>query len=458
LIALCLGVFMTQLDTTAVNLALPSIRQELGGDVHGLQWVVDAYNLVFATLLLTGGLLGDRYGRKRVFLAGLAVFTAGSLLCAVAPTQPVLVVGRAVQGMGAAAELPATLAILTATFADAVQRARAVASWASMAGLALAVGPTVGALMIDRLDWESIFLLNVPLGAAAFILAASAIPRRPPRRDVGLDLPGQACFALGLAALTYAAIGIHTLGGRDPRVLVAVIASVGSLTGFLLVERRSDRPMVPISFFRNRNFSIAVANAALMTFGMYGMLFVTSLYLQSARGGSALLAGVELLPMSVAFIGVSQLGGRLRPRIGPRWLMGGGMGCMGAGLLGLSSVTTATGYPGLCAGFIIIGVGLGLNTATVVGTAVDSAPGDKAGVAAGLVNAARLVGAALGVAVLGGLLPPDVVVGSDAFMAGVRMAFAIGGAAILFGAALAVVRLEPRRLGRRRCGAVADQR
>lgn len=446
LLALCLGLFVTQLDTTVVNLALPSIQRSFDGNVALLQWVVDAYNLVFATLLLTGGLLGDRFGRKRVFLMGLAIFTAGSAICGAAPSQAALIAGRAVQGLGAAIELPGTLAILTATFADERERARAVATWASMAGLSLAIGPTMGALMIDWFDWKSIFLLNLPVGALNFIVAARVIPAMAPNRKIGLDVPGQISFAVALAALTFAAIESAATGWLSVTVLAFLVCALMALATFLAVERRSARPMVPLALFGIREVATAVTIAALMTFGMYGFLFIVSLYLQSMRGTSALVAGLELLPMSLTFIVVSHLAGHWQSRLGARWLMVGGMACMGCGLLALSGATQSTDYAMLAAGFIIIGVGLGLNTAPVMGMAVGSAPRDKAGVASGLANAGRLVGATLGVAILGALLPARSAGGDlavAAFMAGMRHAFVTGGVGMLAGAALALVNLRP---------------
>jgi DHA2 family methylenomycin A resistance protein-like MFS transporter len=453
LLALCLGLFVTQLDTTVVNLALPSIERSFDGDVALLQWVVDAYNLVFAAFLLTGGLLGDRFGRKRVFLVGLVIFTAGSLVCGTAPSQAILVAGRALQGLGAAIELPGTLAILTATFTDERERARAVATWASMAGFSLAIGPTMGALMIDWFGWESIFLLNLPIGIVNFILASRTIPAMASNRAIGLDLPGQLSFAVALAALTFAAIESPAAGWLSGSVLAFLACALAALAVFVVVERRSARPMMPLALFGIREVATAVIIAGLMTFGMYGFLFIVSLYLQSVRGASALIAGLQLLPMSLSFILVSHLAGRWQTRLGTRWLMVGGMACMGSGLLALSDATPSTGYGLLAAGFVVIGIGLGLNTAPVMGLAVGSAPRDKAGVASGLANAGRLVGATLGVAILGALLPARSATGAlaaPAFLDGMRHAFAIGGIGMLAGSAFALVNLRPAVL-RRAC-------
>ncbi len=447
LLATCLGLFMAQLDTTVVNLALPAVGKDLGGEIGDLQWIVDAYNLTFASLLLTGGVLGDRFGRKPVFVVGLALFTAASLFCALASTLAMLTAGRALQGVGAAVELPGTLAILAAAFPDPHERARAIASWAGVLGLALALGPTAGAFMVDQLGWAAIFLLNVPIGLVTLVLAARALPSTGPNPKAGFDAAGQVAFALCLAALTAAAIESHAVGWRSPAVLGALGLSAGALVAFVAAEHRATRPIVPLLLFRDRGFATAIAVAGLMTFGMYGLLFIVSLYLQGVRGGSAFTAGLELLPMSLVFVVVSHVTGRLQARVGARWLMGAGMACMGTGLLVLAGVTPATGYAILGLVFLLIGIGLGLNAGPVMSTAVSRAPTEKAGAASGVANAARMVGATLGVAILGALLPAGAASqGADAgaFIAGMRSALTVGGLAILSGAVLAVVGLRPQ--------------
>jgi MFS transporter, DHA2 family, methylenomycin A resistance protein len=447
LVAMCLGAFMAQLDINVVNLALPSMQRALGGSIGALQWIVDAYNLAFAILLLSGGLLGDRLGRRGMFALGIVIFTAGSLLCGLAANHTALIAGRAVQGVGAAFALPGTLAILSVLYETPEDRARAVAAWASMAGLAIAVGPTVGALLIDTLGWQSIFLINIPIGLATIALVYRVVPVVPPHRRTGLDWAGQVLFGLCLGGLTLASIESRDAGWHAPIVLVSFAVSIAALLLFLRAERSSAKPMVPLDLFQARAFTIPLVLTALMTFGMYGMLFATTLYLQSVRGASAVTAGLQLLPMSVAFIVTSQLGGRLQQRFGARAFMVSGMATMALGMFVLASMAVREREIVLLASFVLLGVGMGLNTATVVGAAVAGAPSEKAGVAAALANAARMVGATLGVALLGALLPAAGA-GKPAFLHGMELAVSVAGAGMLFGSLLALFGLAQQQQAR----------
>ena len=439
LLTLCLGVLVAQLDSSVVNLAVKRIGADLHAGVAALQWVLDAYNLVYASLLLTAGTLGDLYGRRRVFAAGMALFTLGTAVCGLAPGVALLIAGRIIAGMGAAAVLPSSLAILADVYPARAERAHAMGIWAGCNGLALAIGPTIGGLLVDSAGWRSIFLLILPLCVLALVLLRR-VPESAEPEGTRLDLTGQALAILGLGALAYAIIeGAHE-GWRAPPVLAAAALAALALAAFLRLERRGEGALMPLALFRRRSLPAALAIAGLMTFGMYGMLFLLPVYLQSARGHSAFLAGIELLPASLTFVLVSALSGRFVLRFGARAAMVSGMAGMGSGLLVLA-LLGAHSPPGLMiAGLFVIGIGLGLNTGPVMSAAVGSVPPARSGTASGLVNTARMVGATLGVAVLGAVFASaagQAAAGADGVAAGLRHAMIIGGAGELAGALVA---------------------
>jgi MFS transporter, DHA2 family, methylenomycin A resistance protein len=441
LLAMCLGLFMPQLDTNVVNLALPSIQHSLHADVGALQWIIDSYNLMFACLLVTGGTLGDLFGRRRLFIMGVVLFTLASLLCALAPTFPLLLVGRVLQGIGAALELPGTLSILSVTYPDPRERARAISIWASVAGIALAVGPTAGAFLVDTFGWQSIFLLNLPIGLLTLVLALSIVSESSHAEGREIDLPGQLLLILFLVSLTYAVIESQAWGWRSPLILAGLALALVCLVAFVLVERRTAAPMVPLDIFRQRAFSSALAIASMMTFGMYGMFFLISLYLQSIKQNSPLLAGLQLLPLSITFILLSPVAGRLMNRYGPRWLMAIGMALMGCGLFLFTLLAPETSYGFLIVTMALIGIGLGFNMGPVMAVAVGSVSSTRSGLASGLGNVARMIGATLGVAVLGSILANHLASGHSviAFITRLHTAFLVGGCIELLGSVLAVL-------------------
>jgi MFS transporter, DHA2 family, methylenomycin A resistance protein len=450
LLAMCLGLFMPQLDTTVVNLALPSIQRSLHTNIGALQWIIDSYNLTFASLLLLGGTLGDLFGRRRIFLIGLALFTAGSLLCGLAVTFPLLVIGRVLQGVGAALELPGTLSILTITYPDHKERERAIGIWASMAGIALGIGPTAGAFLVDTLGWQSIFFMNIPIGLLTLVITVGVVGESFHAEGRRVDLPGQVLVALSLTALTYAVIESQAWGWSSLLIVGGLVLAVACLVAFILIERSVRAPMVPLDIFRQRAFSAALAIASMMTFGMYGMFFLISLYLQSIKDASPLLAGLQLLPLSITFIILSPVAGRLMNRFGPRWLMTIGMALMGAGLLLFTTLTPGTAYGFLVIVMALIGIGLGFNMGPVLAVAVGSVPPERSGMASGLANVARMLGATLGVAILGSILAGHLVSGhgSAPFMAGLHTAFLVGGCIELLGAVLTIACI-PQMMNRR---------
>jgi DHA2 family methylenomycin A resistance protein-like MFS transporter len=440
LITMCLGVFLAQLDSTVVYLGLKHIGDDLRAGVSQLQWVLDSYNLVYATLLLTGGALGDLYGRLRVFACGIALIILGSLICAFAPNGAVLIAGRAVTGLGSALQVPASLAILTVTFRDSAERGRALGIWASCNGLAMATGPTIGGLLVDSAGWRSIFFLSVPVGLLALALGYLRVPdsRHPEGRH--LDPVAQVLAIVAVGALSFVTIEGQHWGWASPVILAMAAVTVAATVAFVRFE--TDRPgaMVPLDIFRNSAFDAALAVAGLMTFGMYAMLFLTPLYLQSALGASAFIAAVELLPMSIAFVVVSQCSGALMTRFGARAMLVGGMSFMGCGLMLLAAVVQDVNLWSVEGALLIIGIGLGLNTGPVNAVAVAAVAPARSGTASGLVNTARMVGATLGIAVLGAIYAAHVKgEAPQGMLAGLRWAFLGGAIGELSGALIALV-------------------
>jgi len=438
LLTMSLGVLIAQVDTSVVNLAVKEIGANLKAGVTALQWVVDAYNLVYASLLLTAGTLADIYGRRRIFALGIALFTAGSLVCGLAPNAAVLVTGRAIAGLGAALEIPTSLAILAVAYPDTKQRTQALGVWASCNGLAFIVGPTLGGVLVESVGWRSIFLLIIPFCIAALALTVTAVPESKDPKGRKLDLPGQALAIIALGALSLAVIEGPRWGWHSNGTIAAFACSIASAILFVLRQRGAGA-LVPLEMFRNRVLSASLGIAAAMTFGMYAMLFLTPLYLQAGRGDGALLAGIALLPMSVTFVMVSQLSGKIANAYGPRLPMTLGMAMMGAGLFLLALLPLDDSLLLVEGALLVIGCGLGLNTAPVNAVAVANVPAARSGTASGLVNTARMVGATLGVAVLGAIFAMFAGGSGDAshIVAGLPPAFIGGGIVEMIGAAVA---------------------
>lgn len=453
LVTLCLGVLIAQLDSSVVNLAVKRIGADLAASVSALQWVLDAYNLVYASLLLTAGTLGDLYGRRRCFALGVGLLALGSAVCGLALGIGILILGRILTGIGAALVLPSSLALLAATYPEAKPRAHAIGIWASCNGLAVAIGPTVGGLLVDSVGWRSIFLLVLPICALALLLTGRAVPESAHPQGRQLDPPGQALAITGLAALAFAVIEGAHWGWTSPAILAAGALAPSALVLFIFIERHRDGALVPIELFGRTPFSAALAIAALMTFGMYGFLFLLPIFLQTVRGHSVFLAGIELLPASLTFVIVSAASGRLAVRFGPRRMMTVGMAAMGVGLLMLTGLGAKTPLALMTAGLFVIGVGLGLNTGPVMTVAVGSVPPARSGTASGLVNTTRMVGATLGIAVLGAIFAAHA--GQDAanaqgVVSGMHAAFLVGGGAELLGALVALCLIPGNALQVRR--------
>jgi DHA2 family methylenomycin A resistance protein-like MFS transporter len=437
LVVICVGYFLVILDATVVNVALPAIGRELHGGVAGLQWVVDAYTLSFAGLLLAGGALAERLGGRRVFAAGLALFALASAACGAAPSLPVLIAVRLIQGAGAAALVPASLVLLQAAYPTAAGRSRALGVWASIAGIGAASGPVIGGLLVTTWSWRGVFLISVPFAAAALALTRRCVPVSP-RRARALDLPGQLLAIAALALLTGSLVQAGRLGWTSAPVLGGLAASALAGAGFIWAERRSPDPMLPLALFRRRAFRSGTAVGLLINLGFYGQLFVLSLFFQDVRGYSALLTGVALLPEAALLIVASTLSGTIMARTGPRGPMLAGLTIGGAGLLGMALAGAHAPYALLVAPMAAAGFGMALTMPAATASVMEAAPADRGGIASGVVNAARQAGGVLGVALLGTLvsgsslsdvLPTALIVAAAAFFAGAALILMSGPAA-----------------------------
>jgi MFS transporter, DHA2 family, methylenomycin A resistance protein len=440
LIATSLGILFAQIDTSVVNLAIKSIATDLHAGVSEMQWVIDSYNLAYASLLLTAGTLGDLYGRRRIFVLGIVLFIIGTLICAFALNPVTLIGGRIVSGIGAAFEVPMSLVLLTLAYPDRKQRAHALGVWASCNALAFIIGPMIGGWLVDAVGWRSIFYLILPVCAAAVVLAYAAIRESADPNGRALDLPGQTLAVVSLSAFAFAAIEGSSWGWASPLILSIVAIAMTTLALFVWVEARTPGPMLPLQFLQRPVFSATLAAAGLMTFGIYALLFIMALYFQTMRGASPLIAGLELLPMPISFFVVSQYVGHLNNRLGPRVVMTVGMACMGAGALSLAFIDEATRFAFIEIALAVIGVGLGLNTAPLNGVAVAALPPERSGTASGVLNSARMIGATLGVAILGAAFAihagQEAAAGSG-FLPGLRAALIGTAVAEFIGAAIA---------------------
>jgi MFS transporter, DHA2 family, methylenomycin A resistance protein len=403
LVSMCLGFFVIQLDVTIVNVALPAIGRQIGGSLAGLQWVVDAYTLALASIMLTAGSAADRIGARKVFAAGLTVFAVGSAGCAAAPALGVLVAARAVQGLGASALLPCSLALIVHQFPDPRARAHALGIWGAMGSLGVALGPVVGGVLVSLAGWRSIFLVNVPVCALTVFLLWRYVRESPLSPGRRTDVPGLLSGVVSLACLTAGFITAGQLGWAEP--VPWVLLAAGAAMAWLLVraERRQPAPMLPLALFRSRDLSGAVGVGLLFNLFLYGSLLCLSLFLQQARHETVLVTGLLLLPMSVTVGAGSLASGRLTARLGarPPMIAGLTLAAVGAGVLAMFGTGSSLWL--LLGGSILFGlVSLAMPAMTAV--VVGSAGREHAGVASGILNAARQSGGALGVALLGSLL------------------------------------------------------
>ncbi len=401
----CMSLLIVSLDATALNVALPSMQKELHAGVSGLQWTIDAYTLVLASLLMLSGSTADRVGRRRTFQVGLAIFTGASLLCSLAPNLTFLVGARMFQAIGGSMLNPVAMSIITNTFTDARERARAIGVWGGVVGISMAGGPIIGGLLVETTGWRAIFWINIPVGLAALLLTGLFVPesRAPKARRV--DPAGQLLMILLLASITYAIIETPARGWTSPLILGCAAVAVLSFAGLLWVEPRRQEPLIDLRFFRSAPFSGAVAIAICGFASLGGFLFLNTLYLQDVRHLNALRAGLFMLPMAVMTLFFAPLSGRIVGNRGPRLpLLLAGTGMCVSGVFQALVSSAATPVWLLVTGYVVFGVGFGLLNAPITNTAVSGMPRAQAGVAAAVASTSRQVGSSLGVAVIGAVM------------------------------------------------------
>jgi EmrB/QacA subfamily drug resistance transporter len=437
LAAVSVGLFMIMLDNTVVNVALPSIRQSLGMSIEGLEWIVAGYALTFAAFMLIGGKLADFLGRRLIFMVGLAVFTGASLACGLAPSGGFLVGARIVQGLGGALMNPATLSIITTTF-EPRERGKAIGIWAGVSAMALAIGPLVGGLLTEHVNWNWIFFINVPIGILGLLATPVFIEESgDSSAEQRLDVPGLATSAVGLFALTYAFIEANNYGWTSPRILAAFAVAVVALVSFALLERHQRAPMLDLSLFRNRTFGGANASMLFVGLAMFGTFFYVSLYMQNVLGYSPVEAGASFLPMTVLIILIAPRAGALTDRVGSRWLVGGGMTLLAAMLFYYTELGAHESFPAILPGLLLGGIGMGMTMTPITAAAMSAVAVDKAGVGSAVLNSSRQVGGSLGIAVMG-----SIVASSDSYLTGFHDALRVGSLLCLAGALVAVTAIR----------------
>src|SRR5712691_420854 len=451
LAAVTFGLFMIMLDNTVVNVALPAIQRDLKIGVSELEWIVNGYALMFAVLMLTGGKLADLLGRRRIFIVGLAIFTASSLACGLANSAGLLIGARVVQGVGAALMNPATLSIITATFPPR-QRGTAIGIWAGVSALALAIGPLVGGLLTQKINWSWIFFVNIPVGVVGVIAARLFIDEsRDTSHEQRLDLPGLLSSAIGLFALTYGLIETNDHAWTSARVLTLFAIAAAALVIFVLLELHQRIPMLDLSLFRDPAFSGANAVMFLIGLAMFGIFFYNSLFLQNVLGYGAIKTGATFLPMTVLIILVAPVAGRISDRVGPRWLMGSGMTLLAGSLLIFGTLDASSSFWNILPGLLVGGFGMAITMAPTTSAAMGSVPVDKAGVGSAVINSMRQVGGSLGIAIMGALVATLVSVKPTnplwpvQFVNGYHRAVHLGAAICLAGAFVAVLTVRKIR-------------
>ncbi len=432
------GLFMVVLDNLVVSTALPVIRVDLGASIEELEWTVNAYTLTFAVFLLTGAALGDRFGRRRMFAIGIALFTVASAAAALAPSMDALIAARAAQGLGGALVMPLTLTILSDAF-PAARRGVALGIWGAVGGIAIASGPLVGGLVIEGISWQWIFWLNVPVGIALVPLAITQL-RESHGPEKALDLPGLALASTGLLGVVWGLVNGNGDGWASPSIVASLIGGVGLLVAFVLWELRTPRPMLPMRFFRNRSFAAANGASLAMSFGMFGSIFLLTQFFQTAQGYSPLEAGLRVLPWTAMPMVVAPIAGALSDKIGSRPILATGLTLQAIGLAWIAAASTATvGYTSLVGPFIVSGIGMGMFFAPMANVILSAVSPAEEGKASGANNAIREVGGVFGVAVLasvfssyGGYASPE------AFNDGLVVATWVGAIVVAFGALAAL--------------------
>ncbi|MFC4536268.1 MFS transporter [Sphaerisporangium dianthi] len=451
LVAVSLATFMTYLDNNVVNVALPTIQRELGLTISGLEWIVSGFILVFAGLLMVGGRLADVFGRRRVFLAGLALFTLASAAAGLAGDGTTLILSRGVQGVGAALLAPSALALISVTFPDARERGIAVGVWSAIGGLALALGPLTGGFISENWHWGWIFLINVPIGAVTMALGAWAIGRsdRPARRR--LDLPGLAASSVALFALTYALIEGNGEGWTSAPILAAFALAAAAAVTFVLLESGAREPMLDLSLFRDRIFSGGTLAMGLWAFGVFGIYFFTALWLQNVLGFSPTEAGAAFVPMALLMVALATVAPRIAARVGTAATVASGLGLMAVAIAAMSTIGRHGTYAGLFPWLMLYGLGAAMLvplTNAILGTL----PEARAGLASSVLNVSREVFGLLGVTVLGAVLSArssasaaEGAVPITAFLDGYRLALIVAALIVAVGVPVSLVSLRTRR-------------
>ncbi|MHB8659231.1 MAG: MFS transporter [Solirubrobacteraceae bacterium] len=404
LAAMCFALFMVMLDNTVVNVSLPSIQRELHASLSALEWTVNAYTLTFAVLMVTGGRLGDIFGRRRMFIFGVIVFGCSSAAIGLAPDDTALVAFRAVQGIGAAFMMPATLSIITQAF-PAHQRGTAIGTWAGVSALALAIGPVIGGFLTQDVSWRAIFFINPPIAVIA--VAVTMFAARESRDETvsrRVDFGGIAAITVGLTALVLALVEGNSWHWGSLRVLALLVVAGLAIASFVPIELRSRAPMIDFVFLRSRSFVGANVVGFIISFAMLAQFFFLALYMQNFLHYSPLQAGVRFLPSTLVIIVMGPLAGRLTDRIGPRPLITLGLGLVATALFIQSRLTVHTGYGLLLPGFVLMGMGMGLVMSPMSTAAMNAVDRTKAGVASGMLSMSRMVGGTFGVAVMGALV------------------------------------------------------
>jgi EmrB/QacA subfamily drug resistance transporter len=440
------ALFMTTLDNLVVTTALPVIRDDLHASLSGLEWTVNAYTLTFAVLLITGAALGDRFGRRRMFVIGLVIFTGASAVAALAPSIEVLIAARAVQGAGGAIVTPLTLTILSAAV-PAEKRGLALGAWGGVSGLAVAIGPLVGGAVVEGISWQWIFWLNVPIGLALIPLAALRLRESRGPND-SLDLPGVALASVGLLGIVWGLVRGNQVGWASTEIVSALVGGSIVLALFVLWELRASAPMLPLRFFRNRTFTAANVASLLMFFGMFGSIFLLAQFFQTVQGYSPLQAGLRILPWTAMPIFIAPIAGALSDRIGGRPLMAVGLALQATGLAWIATVSTpTTPYGELVVPFILSGVGMAMYFAPVANVVLSSVRPEEEGQASGANNAIRELGGVFGVAVLASIFAHYGGYGSgQTYVDGLVPAIYVGAAFVAVGALAALGIKRGRRL------------
>jgi EmrB/QacA subfamily drug resistance transporter len=447
--AMCFALFMIMLDNTVVNVALPSIQQDLGASISGLEWTINGYTLSFAVLLATGGRLGDIFGRRRMFLTGVVIFALSSATAGFAPDQTSLVVSRIVQGVGAALMMPGTLSIITDAFPPE-ERGKAMGTWAGVSALALAVGPVLGGFLTEHVSWRAIFYVNIPVAIGAVFATLFAV-RESRDTSVGreVDYAGVAVLTAGLTALVFALVEGNAWGWGSPEIIALLVGAAVALPAFVFIENRVKAPMVQFELLSDRNFLAAVVVAMIISFAMLGVFFFLALYMQNILSYSPLEAGVRFLPSTLMIVAVAPISGRLSDRYGPRWLIAGGLVLVAASLFSFSQLAVDSTYLDLLPGFMLLGIGIAMTMSPMTSAAMNAVPVQKAGIASGVLSMFRMVGGSLGIAVTGAIFQsvssarlesagaqPGAVAKAEAFVYALDRAMVVSAFVVLIGVAV----------------------